>query len=420
MYCSNCGTEIKQGEQYCSECGTRVEEFELENENRQSEINVQQAMTNIPMEKMFVQRKEVRTITLFQKIVITELILFFVLVFAGSSYVKKLVSPEHIAGAYFEGMTKGNFDFVYEKTQITETPFLTKEMFKKYAEPWDEEQVASYDVQCELEEPLDPDRVVANIVYRNADELEERTYYLILEKQQEKKYFFFDKWEVMADHLMEEECTVCVPKGATVTVGGITLNSSYKTIDESEYDEEDEGSTVKYELPTMFRGTYDIRITKSGMQDYQGIVESEDDLNIYSLNYEEGVIENLQKQAGKVAMVYLQALAEKSKFSVMEEFVTTNREIAQEVKESYNMALELREDIIRVDKLNVYNVSSAVSRIDNDVISFEVSYEYDEEYVTDDFWFDEWEEKNEEEEGLIHVRFRQEDGEWGISSIIED
>ena len=406
MYCSECGAVVKAGDKYCPECGNIVKSEDIE-----KELNVQQAVSNAGIEKKIIQRKEMPKVTLFHKILITESILFLILLFAAGSYVKKLVSPEYIASAYFEGMTEGNFDFVYENTKITENAFLTKEMFKKYADVWDGEAVTSHYVECGLEEAFNPDRVVTYVFYHKADDAKEKTYRLTLEKQQEKKYFFFDTWKVVADHLIETDCTLYAPEGAEVVIGGITLDSSYQNKEESEYGE------VKYELPAMFKGKYDICITQSGKQNYQGILDVENEINNYFLNYEDETMETLQKQAGEAAMTYLQALTKKSEFSVIEELVMKDKEVVQQVEEHYNTELAQREDIIRVEELKVYDVSSAVRELDNCEITFEVSYLYDEKYVTDSFWFGEWERENEESKGVVYVSYRQENGEWRISDI---
>lgn len=408
MYCPECGIENEENSMFCAQCGARLQgesEQSIENDVSEPRKGNLSGMTEKAKEKM----------NTFSKIILVEIIVFAVVIFGCTSYAKKLFGPEYFAEEYFKALSKGDVNVVYHNLDVEETPFLCKDMFQKYADIWNDSNVTNYKVVCQNNSMLEDNYVTADIVYRTKNAQDDMNFSIQLEKQTKKKYFLFDSWKVQSGSLIINEYYLYVPTGASVTVGGILLDDSY-----IRQTEDDSGQT-EYCINGIFQGVYDIKVTKEGMEDYNGLIYVGTDENLFYLeymNYKDETILMLQKQAGEFAKSCLMALAEKKSFQTIQSFVSTNEETMEEVKDTYNNMLDSRNYIIRMKKMKVYDITSSVSDIYSNQICFKVDYEYTQEYTEED-WFGEQGDTTDDLSGSMSISYIQENGNWVVSNISE-
>lgn len=83
---------------------------------------------------------------------------------------------------------------------------------------------------------------------------------LLLNLSSSRLYFLFDQWEIDAAEFLAKNCSLAVPKGATVTVDGIDLSEHFSAVPDKDLD--------VYELGSLFTGTHDITVSIKGFEDY--------------------------------------------------------------------------------------------------------------------------------------------------------
>lgn len=425
MYCPECGAKNEAESLFCGVCGIPL----YGKSDNSPETPVQKPTKGENVAKMAIPvtkgmpDNEGNPITMNPpirkgtKIILVEVIILIVLLIGCSSYAKKLFGPEFFANAYFKALSDGDMNTVYRNLDVEESQFLSSDMFQKYADMWEDSDVTNYKVTCQYNSSLKENYVTANIIYRTKDAEDDLSYSIPLEKQKDKKYFLFDSWKVQSNSLIVNEYSIFVPTGATVTVGGIVLEDSYIKQPENEM-----GQT-EYCINGIFKGIYDIKVTKAGMEDYSGLLYVEMDEDIFSLedmNYTDETIQTVQKQAGEFVRNCLQALAGKNTFSAIQSFVSIDKETAGNVQDAYDIMLDNRDYIIHMKQLNVYDITSVVTDIQLDEICLIVDYTYDQKYIEKDWWSGDQEENTSDNlAGSMFVRYKQENGNWVVSYLDE-
>lgn len=425
MYCPECGTKNEEESLFCSQCGTPL----YEKSENLLENSIQQTTTGEAVPEPAISgTKEMQDksrnpviinppIRRFTKIILMEAIALAALLIGCSSYAKKLFGPESFANAYFKALSDGDMNAVYKNLNVEESQFLSADMFQKYAEMWEDSDVTNYKVVCEYNSSLKENYVTANVIYRTKNAEDDMSYSIPLEKQKEKKYFLFDSWKVQPANLIVDEYSIFAPVGATVAVGGIVLDDSFVK------QKENEAGQTEYCINGIFKGVYDIKVTKAGMEDYNGLLYVGTDENVFSLedmNYTDETIQTVQKQAGEFAKSCLQALASKNTYSAIQSFVSADKEKAEDVQNEYDSMLDNRDYIIRMKKLNVYDITSSVEDIQLNEIYLKVEYTYDQKYMEKDWWSGKQEENSSDNlTDSMYIHYTQENGNWVVSYLNE-
>ena len=100
---------------------------------------------------------------------------------------------------------------------------------------------------------------------------------LILDKSTDKYMLFFDTYKVNASSLYKEDVIVLVPKGLTLKVNGVTVDSKY-ILDEEKASEYTTSSKADvYEIPYVFCGNVKYTVCSDFVKDYdkETVIESD-------------------------------------------------------------------------------------------------------------------------------------------------
>jgi|GEM_PF-4246164 len=177
-----------------------------------------------------------------------------VLMFAASAAVgaifavaKNAVKPVDYAEAFFTYYLTQNWKLAYESLDISETEFLTADMFAAAMstseiagdfEPGDVKVVSKTH-----------DKVLCTVTYEDAYTGENKEISVVLTRQEEKQYLVFSTWAVDPTTLLSKDTTVVAPSCATLLIDGV---------DASDYVVSETQSTKEYLIDTLFSGTHSV------------------------------------------------------------------------------------------------------------------------------------------------------------------
>lgn len=261
MYCSECGAKLKKNAAFCGECGTKVKkESEEIKEKQTSKVK---------------NEKPKKTISKKQKILIGVIVVVALVLIGGYCFLNNRFGPEGVATEYLKAMISNDASRIYDSLGLTgDTTFTSKETFEKIlAESSNAfDDVLNYKL---IDISYNESKLSANVKFQVASEnSDEDTVTIRVIKNSKKKFLIFDSWQVanVSDSLVVKDYQISVPKGSTVQVNDVSLDSKYLNADKST-DELD-----VYVLPQIFESDASIKINLP-----YGI-EVTDEMNVSSYN----------------------------------------------------------------------------------------------------------------------------------------
>ena len=261
MYCREWWTKLKKNAAFCGECGTKVKkESEEIKEKQTSKVK---------------NEKPKKTISKKQKILIGVIVVVALVLIGGYCFLNNRFGPEGVATEYLKAMISNDASRIYDSLGLTgDTTFTSKETFEKiFAESSNAfDDVLNYKL---IDISYNESKLSANVKFQVASEnSDEDTVTIRVIKNSKKKFLIFDSWQVanVSDSLVVKDYQISVPKGSTVQVNDVSLDSKYLNADKST-DELD-----VYVLPQIFESDASIKINLP-----YGI-EVTDEMNVSSYN----------------------------------------------------------------------------------------------------------------------------------------
>lgn len=181
------------------------------------------------------------------------LVILVIFAFLGIwfAYGKRAGDSEKFVTQYFEYLLTGNYEKMYEMTDIVESKFIDYDSYSKMMESHlIKGGIDKYDIEL-LEK--ETDSRIYEIKYVKKDETE-GTITVKLDRQAEKKYLIFDSWKVNIEDEIVDKYVLGVPVDMNVTLDG-------KDIEEYVDTESIDGSTRYYELLRIFTGSHNVKIS---------------------------------------------------------------------------------------------------------------------------------------------------------------
>lgn len=261
MYCSECGAKLKKNAAFCGECGTKVKKESEEIKEKQT--------------SKAKNEKPKKTISKKQKILIGVIVVVALVLIGGYCFLNNRFGPEGVATEYLKAMISNDASRIYDSLGLTgDTTFTSKETFEKiFAESSNAfDDVLNYKL---IDISYNESKLSANVKFQVASEnSDEDTVTIRVIKNSKKKFLIFDSWQVanVSDSLVVKDYQISVPKGSTVQVNDVSLDSKYLNADKST-DELD-----VYVLPQIFESDASIKINLP-----YGI-EVTDEMNVSSYN----------------------------------------------------------------------------------------------------------------------------------------
>ena len=261
MYCSECGAKLKKNAAFCGECGTKVKKESEEIKEKQT--------------SKAKNEKPKKTISKKQKILIGVIVVVALVLIGGYCFLNNRFGPEGVAKEYLNARINNDASRIYDSLGLTgDTTFTSKETFEKiFAESSNAfDDVLNYKL---IDISYNESKLSANVKFQVASEnSDEDTVTIRVIKNSKKKFLIFDSWQVanVSDSLVVKDYQISVPKGSTVQVNDVSLDSKYLNADKST-DELD-----VYVLPQIFESDASIKINLP-----YGI-EVTDEMNVSSYN----------------------------------------------------------------------------------------------------------------------------------------
>lgn len=373
MFCGECGAKLKKGAAFCEECGAKVPQ---ENEKKGEKVE--------PVEK---EKTPKKPMSKKNKIILGVAIIVAIVVFAGYQLITHQYSPETIASSFMDAIVKKDAGKVYGYLDITDDGvFMTKE---KFVTVFDKD-MASVDIKNYKLDRIDYSsgglsaRAVFKVTSQSSSS--EDTVEVNLVKSQEKKLLVFDHWTVSEDTLgyAIQNYTIQVPKGATVSLDGVTLEEKYLSKDM------DTTSLDVYKIPRIYPLEVELKtVFKSGITITDKVTPTEYNdsytVRLSLSNLGSDTVNTLKEQVKTdVSNLYQNIVAQKTWADVKESYTYPNSDLS-DLEETYS---ELYRSIVSDDDdtLKAFGVTDVVIQsvsLDDDgklLVGAKISYTYTIEY----------------------------------------
>ncbi len=317
------------------------------------------------------------------RILIVEIILVFLTarLFVYTGYVR--YSPEREAEAFAVKILNADYGRIYRELDVSDNKdgFLNKENFIKANQ---KVPVADF-VDCYTKKSFVKSGLIQKFLIGEAvknkegvsvnvpvyfKDAQEGVYEenIRMKLRDSKKFFLFHNWKVDLSDYIVNDFEITVLEGASVKINGEKLSSEY--LRNKEYGNE------SYVIPLIFKGNYDIAVSKVGMEDLTMSVNTADGYcSAVSMKIKPEIMQKAVSQAAEDMKKLYTSAFEKNEDAFHK--IDMMSETENEIRNSY---LDLLEQIQSSHKINLL-----VGKIQPDVyyynengsIFIEVNFNYD-------------------------------------------
>lgn len=331
---------------------------------------------------------------------------------------------------YVEAVAKGDYEKAFNYVDLPESEFLTAEAFRMANGDAIVGDVTSLNVSDAYATVAAVDVKKVNVNYvLSIGKAENLT--LDLKKSDEKFMLFFNKYEIMGDSLVKKDVVVIVPKGMSLKVNNIAVDSKYIL---SEDDAKEYYTSTKadvYKIPYIFIGIAKFTVCGDIIEEYEYEQEYEgDDYDVAKVNlldksykYKESILSDLQKQAETDFNAMLKAALDNKEIgSTSVNIASANKSSVENAYESYFRG-RLHRTSYYFDTMNVTNFKattsgtsySVVSTTGNPRVKVTLSFTSAGSYIyetTGNKYV-----QSERNSSSSYIYYVYEDGKWGISDM---
>lgn len=343
MFCPECGKKNKDEAKFCEYCGTKIED-------------------NSPKEFKPVNKEKVDKKT---KIIISIITGILIVLISSFMVISNNYKPTTIAKNYFEALMSNDSDRLYKYLSVKNSGLTSKKIYKEVTSN-KKSTLKEYEI-TNSQISSDGQRASVIFSYTTADSIRPLTKTIYLEKGN-KKLLFFDNWEISdTGTTLLSNYQLKTFKDANVKLNGIDLKK-YKKSGTKYYD--------LYEIPEIFKGTYDAKITlKNGLSSKQKLEVSSYSATITNFKIDDKNKEKLTNQiTNDLNKIYLSAINNKSFEDIKEDFKDSNANLEKAYNSftSYIKYSDLKDYSVKtVNILNLYINSDG-----NLSITADINYNY--------------------------------------------
>ena len=299
-------------------------------------------------------------------------------VFAGLgiwyAYGSRAGSSERFAMKYFEYFLTGNYEKMYEMSDVTESIFVDKD---QYINVYECNAIMGGIKEYDISKPKKENGLyVYTISYTKRDDTKGE-FIINLEKQPERTYLLFNTWKVNVDNLIIDKYTIGIPSDMEGKIDGIDLADYY---DNTSLD----GGMKYYVLYRMLSGEHSFTITGENIDTYNTTVYVEPDdtemefaLESFSMvPSEEDEVLDYSKYV--INQIYEHALQD-APFTDIEELFATSERRRSAIGYLYDSIVEwsVGEDGAKLETFSIDRISSTVQKYTYaKEVAVKVSYKY--------------------------------------------
>lgn len=438
--CPNCGTQNQGDARFCENCGT---DLGAAGPNYAPGANSMQGNHGLigqtppnysynanhgygtpPLQAQPAQKKQIPK---WAPVVLAEAVVLALCIYGAAGILKKGNSPERVAENYFVHMANGDWEKGYAELDVEDSEFINAEMYGKAQAQEAIGVVTNYQVNSSSNEALDElsselsglmDDLglggyldqgenssleeVVKIDYRVKGDTENSTFLAAMNQTPKG-------WKVSASGCIYKDYCLYVPKGASVSLDGISLGDKYFVPEEER--ESAEEFMDAYQIPQIFYGTHQIKVTMEDMEDVTETFEIDYGSSQYyieSMQIKEEVLDTLVQKAGDNMQQIYGAVMSGKGFKSVESLFTANEGTRKEIKASYEELLAgMNEGSQQPTKINFQNMEGSVYGSE-----VEVRFEYDMDYQYEAWWGEEWDTGTYTGGDEWYFQFVKEDGNW--------
>lgn len=488
MFCPNCGNKVEEGALFCGECGTKLTEqiseevmTEYISPAQPEETYAQSAMQNQtqpyaqqvqnpqygngampgygpqqpygmqqPPQGMRPQPPKRTPMSAAAVVLLVELLAGVVLCIGLVLLINAQSDPKKVAEEYWKAMKAGNWSSAYDYCDFPEGTFMTKQMFINAMLTSEKEtDYQSYtirsgeDISGQLEDYLgeyseylseyssyldnnkkgsekkkDAAAIQQSflIEYVPKGGSQKQYDYVTVSKMKEKRFLFWTKWKVSQSDCVVSDMRFSVPLNAELTINGEKIDSKLA---------ETESDMQTYTIPYMFRGEYQVEVTREDMISYRCsylVANGYDSFYLNSMVLSEEIQETLVKQLVSDTQALLQAAIDKKSFSEVESYFSKAAVKNGDVKNTYEKLTKIggeeEKDGVINYSLTDFDAKVAGFEIREDGISARVEAEANYHMI---YWYDYWYREPEQKESdgteYLDVRYVKEGDEWKLENL---
>ena len=170
----------------------------------------------------------------------------------GNSMTKR----EKILENYWEAREEGDWNRVYDCLDVSDSEFLTRQMFVNAMR--NRAGVDSWSMEGESEEG---ETKGFTVIYEDtawdSGKPQEQVTTLV---SKGRNWLFFQNWRVTVEDLTVRDVTFYLPVGSQLELNGQEVSMEGVS---------DENGTIELQVPQLFSGDYQIKVKKEGMETYQ-------------------------------------------------------------------------------------------------------------------------------------------------------
>lgn len=337
------------------------------------------------------------------KIVVIEIALFVLAILAFDGLGKKGYGKERTAENYFVKYMNADLAGIYDEFDLEESAFVNKETFVNGFQGMQPQDYTEYEVETNETGTLEKLKnnfvgIIAKLFHSAPDITASGSQQVSIDytdttggknqmavrltEQQGRKFFYFKTWKVDASDFMVQDYTIRIPNGASATLNGTELTEEYRSTD------------GVYVIPQIFKGVYELRVTKEDMEDSTIQVNTADGgYYVEKMQLQSEAAQNaIQQAAGDMEKIYTAAFQDKNYLDLG---LTVRPENKEYIQTDYE---ELRSDVqennrrkLQVGEIKPY-VFYETDEDGNFYITVQLSYDY---YVT--YEYESWDEIYQDE-----------------------
>lgn len=431
MFCEKCGAQIEDGALFCEACGAKVQEdqpvMEVSKQPQVAPTVMPQAVPPVmPQAAVPVVPKQPMSKSL--KILLIEVAVLVVAVFAFYKIGEKTFAPETIANQYFMAESKGDWNMVFDMMDLPSSTMLTKEMFLQSVEENELKDITNYKVTETASSMRAEDSMLKTFEceymptggsYMNTETIQ-------LVKQKNEKWLFFDCWKVSPSSQLVENYMISIPADAEATLEEISLDEIAGKPDTSEQ------GVKKYTLPKAFPGKYELVVKAPYRMDYvENInVGSYNSVYVNNMQMEENILDTVVPQCNEL----VQKIYENAINGV--DYTTFCGTLGDSVTENFDATYYYENKMERLsqrDNEEYYEVTipeieysyySSYNNYDNGNLQIEISARFTTNYRGSTIWTDWWTNETKKEpmenrynEEYVNIRLELVNGQWKLAQI---
>lgn len=461
MFCGKCGRQNSDDAVFCEYCGADLRNIPAQEpflpqgnvgvpmQGNQEGAPMQRAASPI-QENQAVKAPVKKPFPKLLIVIAVEIMLLGILIFYGVHMKNKIKDPQYVAEKYFISFVNGDWEKAFlqlnlDEKQARDDTFITSEGFGKAQAGNNLGVVEEYQVN-ENQQGMNGDQSLfgdyqgsgnqqeeeltgvqsimraldrqaeenfkdsgsfyeeIEIDYRKQGETEVQSYIVPLQKVN-------DNWKISGANLISENYHIYVPKGASVSVDEIVLGEEFA------FQEGDEGYSYGemdvYNIPYIFCGYHDIKVSMEGMEDVSETIQIEAGESYYQLEKMSLKQETLDELIGlgreNMQKIY-NAAVEGKNFAAIEELFTVDRETKNGIQESYEYLLsDIHEGSVQIENVSFLNLFGEAS---GEGGSVSIGFEYEMQYLEEDWWSGELERDTYKGSDKWQFYFVNENGKW--------